>query len=94
MYWQTVLFIAGLLLCGVVYTLHRKGLLRASVNLPRSNPKKLMQALERVPLSAQHSLHLVRVADRHILVAVSPGGCCLLESDLVLAAGENREVRR
>src|SRR5262245_19430131 len=38
-----------------------------------------MQSLERISLTPQHSLHLVRVAGRVLLVAVSPGGCSVLE---------------
>ena len=80
---QTAGFIAILVLCGAVYVLRRRGLLRASVNLPRMNRKRLMQSVERVPLGNQHSLHLVKVADRHILVAVSPSGCSLLDNVLI-----------
>jgi flagellar biogenesis protein FliO len=38
-----------------------------------------LQSIERLPLTAQHSLHLVRVAGRVILIAVSPGGCSVLD---------------
>jgi flagellar biogenesis protein FliO len=38
-----------------------------------------LQSIERLPLTAQHSLHLIRVAGRVMLVAVSPGGCSVLD---------------
>jgi flagellar biogenesis protein FliO len=38
-----------------------------------------LQSIERLPLTPQHSLHLVRVAGRTVLIAVSPGGCSLLD---------------
>jgi flagellar biogenesis protein FliO len=48
--------------------------------LRSSNGNRTMQAIERLPLSATHSLHLVRVADRAILIATSPAGCQVVES--------------
>jgi flagellar biogenesis protein FliO len=38
-----------------------------------------MQVIERLPLTPQHSLHLIRIDDRLIVVASGPGGCSLLE---------------
>lgn len=82
MYGQTlaVFFVLALLLA-LLWFLRRKGL--ATVNLAlanRSAKRKLMQVIERVPLTANHSLHLVRVQDRVILIGVSPSGCSQLES--------------
>lgn len=34
-----------------------------------------VEVLERVPLTAHHSLHLVRIEDRVLLIGVSPSGC-------------------
>jgi flagellar biogenesis protein FliO len=42
---------------------------------------KRMQVLERLPLTPHHSLHLVNVDGRTVLVSVSPGGCQLLDND-------------
>lgn len=39
-----------------------------------------LEVVERLALTAQHSLYLVRVADRALLVAVHGTGCTLLES--------------
>ncbi len=39
-----------------------------------------MEVLERVPLSAQHALNLVRVGERALVVSVHPGGCSLIDS--------------
>jgi flagellar biogenesis protein FliO len=41
-------------------------------------------------LTPQHSLHLVRVADRTLLVGLSPQGCNLLESGPSAAALERQ----
>jgi hypothetical protein len=46
----------------------------------RGGRPQRMQVLERLALSPQHSLHLVTVDGRTVLVAASPGGCQLLES--------------
>ncbi len=39
-----------------------------------------MAVIERMPLTAQHSLHLVRVLDETILIGVSPSGCTQIAS--------------
>ena len=38
-----------------------------------------MQALERLALTPQHSLHLVSIGGRVLLVAVSPSGCTVVD---------------
>lgn len=65
------------LLGAMLWWLRRKGM--AAPLLPRKSGRRL-ELLERLPLSSQHSLHLVRVAERALLVAVSPSGCAVLES--------------
>jgi flagellar biogenesis protein FliO len=39
-----------------------------------------LQVLERVRLTPQHSVHIVRAGNRHLTIAVHPTGCTLLES--------------
>jgi len=39
-----------------------------------------MQALERLALTPHHSLHLVSVGGRTLLVAISPGGCTVVDT--------------
>jgi len=39
---------------------------------------KSLQALERIALTPQHALHLVRVNGREVVVATYPQGCTLL----------------
>jgi flagellar biogenesis protein FliO len=68
------------LLAAALWWLRKRGL--AKITLPgrsRANEKKSLEMLDRLPLTAQHSLHLVRCVDRTILIAVSPSGCQLLE---------------
>ena len=47
------------------------------LRLPRK-PRR-MQVLERLPLTPQHSLHLVRIDGRTLVVSSGPGGCTVLE---------------
>ena len=39
-----------------------------------------LEVIDRLPLTPHHSLHLVRLADRTLLIGLSPNGCNLLES--------------
>lgn len=77
---SAVLFVL-LLLIAALWLLRRKGLAGLNVAMSRRLARqKLMQVIERVPLTANHSLHLVRIHDRVILIGVSPAGCNQLES--------------
>lgn len=75
------LFTLGLL-AAALYWLRAKGLARMSGKgfggFGRQNDRQ-MQTIERLPLTPQHSLHLVNVRGRTLLVAVSPGGCAVLD---------------
>ena len=73
-----VLFVLGLL-GGGIYCLRAKGLARFSGKGFGHPAARRMQALERLALTPQHSLHLVSVGGRILLVAVSPGGCTVVE---------------
>lgn len=44
------------------------------LKLLRKEPKQ-MQTIERMPLSGQHAMHLVRVGEKLLLVVTGPG-CC------------------
>ena len=77
----TISVLVVLALAGTLFVLRRRGWITA--NSGPGLPKRL-QALERVALTPQHSLHLVRVDDRVVVVASAPGGCSVLE----IKAGE------
>lgn len=47
---------------------------------------RAMESMERLPLTPQHALHLVRIHGREIVVATHPQGCTLL-SDAGKGAG-------
>ncbi len=73
-------FLVLALVAGTVLFLTKRGAghLRWPVRARRS--KVALEAVERLPLSAQHSLHLVRLADRALLLAAHGNGCTLIES--------------
>ena len=68
------------LLGGALFFLKKRG--AASFHLPGSGSRRAgqrrMEVIERVTLSPQHSLHLVRIGDRTVVVATAPSSCRLL----------------
>ena len=63
------------LLAGTLTLVRKKGLAQIPFSISRtaSRPKQ-MQVIERIPLSPQHSLHLVSVRDEVFLIGISPAG--------------------
>jgi hypothetical protein len=54
----------------------------------------VLQTIEQLPLSATHTLHLVRLADRAVLIATSAAGCQVVDnSGWDQIAAYNREAR-
>lgn len=75
-----VVFVLGLL-GAAIYWLRAQGLARFNGKIGRASARR-MQTIERLALGPQHSLHLVNVSGRIILIAVSPGGCSLLDGEV------------
>ena len=73
------------LLGGALLFLRRRGI--ASFRAIPAVSARQMKVVERVPLGAQHALHLVRVGDRLILVATAPGSCQVLDAAVREGAG-------
>jgi len=74
------------LLAAMLWVLRRKGLARFNVAFPkRTGSQRQMELIERIPLTPSHSLHLVRIQNRIILIGVSPSGCNQIESFAVPA---------
>jgi flagellar biogenesis protein FliO len=70
------------LLGAALYGLRSKGL---AVMLRRSSGgtgQRQLEAIDRLPLTPHHSLHLVRVEGRTVLIAVSPAGCSIVDRAL------------
>lgn len=73
--------LATLAVLGVtLWWLRRKGAAQFAFGLAQGQRAKRMKAVERLSLTPQHSLHLVEVEGRTLLVAAGPGGCSILES--------------
>lgn len=69
---------AVLVLLGAsLWWLRRRGLVR---RVSEGSRKHALQSVERLMLSPQHSVHLVRLAGRGLLVGTSPAGCAVLET--------------
>jgi len=69
----------------VLWLLRRGGLAQArgwtaALLRARGPAPRTLERLERLPLSAQHTLHLVRLGERALLLASTPAGCTLVES--------------
>ena len=73
-----ILFVLALL-AAAIWLLRRRSLLQ--FNLPgRTQSPRQIHAVERLSLTAQHSVHLLRVGGRGVLLSTHPSGCTLLES--------------
>jgi flagellar biogenesis protein FliO len=75
-----VLFVLGLL-GATLYWLRSQGMARFNGKIGRAGGRR-MQTIERLALGPQHSLHLVNVSGRVLLIAVSPGGCSVLDGEV------------
>ena len=69
-----VLFVLALL-SGAVYALRSKKLPGLARTMRFDTGPKRLQVLERVALTAQHTLCLVRIGDRELIVTTAPGNC-------------------
>jgi len=89
---QTLVVVLVLgLLGGTLYWLRSKGLARFNVQGMGRAGGRRMQTIERLVLTQQHSLHLVSVSGRVLLIAVSPGGCSVLDQGITL---EEKQVAK
>jgi flagellar biosynthetic protein FliO len=66
------------LLAATLWWLRRRGL--AGVSLARRTAGRRLECVERLPLGPQHTLYLLRLGDRVLVVASSPSGCALVSS--------------
>ena len=66
------------LLGGMLWFLKRRGL----ANFPgrRGGTGRRLEVLERISLTPQHAVHLVRVAGKVLLIGTAPSGCTLLDA--------------
>ena len=74
-----VLIVFGLL-AAFVWRRGRRGVLTLHFSRGARRDRWLMESVDRIALSPAHALHLVRLGDRSLLVAVHSGGCSLLDA--------------
>jgi flagellar biogenesis protein FliO len=67
------------LLGATLYALRGRGFAMVMPRRGFGGTVRQLESLERLSLTPQHSLHLVRVEDRTVLVAVSPHGCSIVD---------------
>ena len=65
-----------LLLWIALWWLKRKGAVTGRLRL--HDAKREMELVQRLPLTPHHSLHLIRMKERSLLVAVHPGGLSVI----------------
>lgn len=87
------------LLGGLLWFAKRRGAASFSMSpfsrgLGRSGNTRRLEVLERVALSPQHALHLVRVAERTVLIATAPTSCTLLGAPVSLDSSLQRDLLR
>jgi flagellar biogenesis protein FliO len=80
------------LLGATLWWLRRRGMAAFAFKAGTSGRRKSIQVIERLALTPQHSLHLVKVDRRTLLIAASPAGCSILEG-FTEPAEERIEVR-
>ena len=66
------------LLGALLWFLKRRGFASLSLAPRRGGSARRVEVLERVSLTPQHALHLVRVSDKVLLIGTAPSGCTLL----------------
>jgi flagellar biosynthetic protein FliO len=74
------------LLGGLMWLAKRRGLASFPMLPRKGGNTRRLEVLERVPLTPQHALHLVRVAERTVLIATAPSSCTLLDAPVPLDA--------
>ncbi|MCW5976760.1 MAG: FliO/MopB family protein [Bryobacteraceae bacterium] len=73
-------FMVLALLGGSLWWLRRRSPARFSWPGGGKRNGRRMESVERLALGPQHALHLVRMGDRGLVVAVHAGGCTLIDS--------------
>lgn len=68
------------LLAATLWWLRRRGFVQLAGRGPGGRSPRQLEQIDRLLLGPQHSLHLVRVAGRAVLVGRSPAGLALLEN--------------
>jgi flagellar biogenesis protein FliO len=74
------LFVAFVAAAGLVYLAFSRQTKGSGLRWLPGRKTRQIEVLDRVPLTAQHSLHLVSLRGKWLAIAVSQQGCQLLDS--------------
>jgi len=67
------------ILVTALYLLKQRGLVRfTGARVLGGGADRMVKVIERVPLTAQHTVHLVQIGQRRVLISSSPGSCQLI----------------
>ncbi len=76
------------LLGGALWWLRGRNMVALSAAFRPARPgTSRLQVIDRVRLTPQHSVHILRAGDRELTIAVHPAGCTLLDTR---TAGEEK----
>ncbi len=70
------------LLGGLLWLLKKRGWASLPLVRRRGPNTRRMEVLERVPLTPQHAIHLVRVSGKVVLIGTAPSSCTILDASL------------
>jgi len=72
------------LLGGLLWLLKKRGMAALPLGFGtvrrRGAASRRVEILERVPLTPQHAIHLVRVAGKVVLIGTAPSSCTILDA--------------
>jgi flagellar biogenesis protein FliO len=71
------------LLGGLLLVAKKRGMASLPQLGRRSSGVRRMEVLERVPLTPQHAIHLVRVSGKVVLIGTAPSSCTVLDAALL-----------
>ncbi len=74
------------LLGGLLWLLKKRGMAALPLGFGtvrrRGAANRRVEILERVPLTPQHAIHLVRVAGKVVLIGTAPSSCTILDASV------------
>jgi len=80
------------LLGGLLWLLKKRGIASLPVVRRRASGARQMEVLERVPLTPQHAVHLVRVSGKVILIGTAPSSCTILDTAAADGFASNKQT--
>ena len=85
-----VAFVLALLALAARWLARRGHAVPLGWNKPSKNPSLRLERLDRLALTPQHSIHVVRFGGRLLLVSCQPGGVSLLAENPEERAGQRQ----